>query len=187
VQQARTAEKVLWHVMMSLDAFIAGADHEMEWAFEYPHSSAMADEVMNSTGAILAGRRWFDVATERYEGRAGIYGGKWTGPVFVLTHRELEHDVSDPGITLLAGDIESAVATVSAAADGRAVGIFGADIARQCLEAGLLDEIVVHVAPLLLGDGIRLYGGPGFPRVDLERTALEESGQLTSMRFRVVN
>jgi dihydrofolate reductase len=181
-----TDGKVLWHVMMSLDAFIAGADHEMEWAFGYGGSRAMADEVMSSTGAILAGRRWYDVATERYQGRAGIYGGKWTGPVFVLTHRALDHDVSDPGITLLSEDIASAVATARAAADGKNVGIFGADVARQCLEAGLLDEIIVHVAPLFLGDGIRLYGGPGFPRVDLERTALEESEQLTGMRFRVV-
>ncbi len=63
--------------------------------------------------------------------------------------------------------------------------IFGANTARQCLDAGLLDEIVIHLAPVLLGDGIRLHGGPGVGRVDLERTALAQAGQLTDLRFRV--
>ena len=101
---------VVWHVMMSLDGFITGPDDSMEWAFEYPEAAhRLADEEMRSTGAILAGRRWYDVATERYNGRQGIYGGAWEGPVFVLTHRADDHDVSDPGITLLTGDLEDAV------------------------------------------------------------------------------
>jgi len=95
------ASKVLWHVTMSVDGFIAGPDDAMDWALQYPSEPNPAvEEVIQTTGAILAGRRWYDVATSRYGGRAGIYGGAWTGPVFVLTHR-LDHDVSDPGITLL--------------------------------------------------------------------------------------
>ena len=95
---------------MSLDGFTTGPDDSMEWAFVYPEAeNRLADEEMRSTGAILAGRRWYDVATERYNGRQGIYGGKWEGPVFVLTHRADDHDVSDPGITLLTGDLEDAV------------------------------------------------------------------------------
>jgi hypothetical protein len=58
----------------------------------------MADEVMNSTGAILGGRNWYDAATRKYRGRRGIYGGKWNGPVFVLTHRPPESP-EDPEIT----------------------------------------------------------------------------------------
>jgi riboflavin biosynthesis pyrimidine reductase len=65
--------------------------------------------------------------------------------------------------------------------------IFGANTARQCLDAGLLDEIVVHVVPVLLGDGVRLHGGPGVGQVDLERTAISQSGQLTDLRFRVAS
>jgi len=56
----------------------------------------------------------------------------------------------------------------------------------QCLDAGLVDEIVVHLAPVLLDDGIRLYGEPGFRQIGLERTALAQSGQLSDLRFRVV-
>jgi dihydrofolate reductase len=177
--------KVVWHVTMSLDGFIAGPDDAMEWAFERDETpSRVADEVM-ATGAILAGRRWYDVATSRYAGREGIYGGAWTGPVFVLTHR-LPDAPHDPGITFLSDGIEGAVATARAAAEGKNLEVFGATTAQQCLDADLLDEIVVHLAPLLLGDGVRFYGGPGVGRVDLERTTVAESGQLTDLRFRVV-
>ena len=93
---------VLWHVTMSLDGFIAGPDDAMEWALEHGAASALADQVMQATGAILAGRRWYDIATRRYGGRSGIYGGAWTGPVFVLTHRPPEAP-ADPVITFLSG------------------------------------------------------------------------------------
>jgi dihydrofolate reductase len=176
--------KVLWHVTMSLDGFIAGPDDAMEWAFEYNEPSPIADEVMKTTGAILAGRRWHDVAMAKYRGRAGIYGGAWTGPVFVLTHRPPDAP-DDPEITFLSDGIDNAVATARAAADGKNLVIFGANAARQCLDAGLLDEIVIHLAPVLLGDGVRLYGAPDASRVALERTAVAESGQLTDLRFRV--
>jgi dihydrofolate reductase len=178
--------EVVWHVTMSLDGFIAGPDDSMEWAFKYPEAPIrLADEVMRTTGAILAGRRWYDVATAKYSGRQGIYGGAWEGPVFVLTHRA-DHDVSDPGITLLTVDVEEAVATAKQAAGDKNLEIFGANLAAQCLDHGLIDEIVVHVAPVLLGDGVRLYGDAGSRApVDLERVELAEAGELTSMRFRV--
>jgi dihydrofolate reductase len=179
--------QVVWHVTMSLDGFITGPDDAMEWAFEYPEAPMrLADEVMRSTGAILAGRRWYDVATERYSGRQGIYGGAWEGPVFVLTHRAADHDVSDPGITLLTGDLEDAVRTAGDAAGEKNLEIFGANLAAQCLDHGLIDEIVVHVAPVLLGGGVRLYGEAGSrAQVRLEPIDRAEAGDLQSLRYRV--
>ena len=178
---------VVWHVTMSLDGFITGPDDSMDWAFEYPDSPLrLADEVKGSTGAILAGRRWYDVATERYNGRQGIYGGDWEGPVFVLTHRASDHDVSDPGITLLTGDLEDAVSTARDAAGDKNLEIFGANVAAQCLDHRLIDEIVVHVVPVLLGDGVRLYGEAGSrARVQLELVDRADAGDLQSLRFRV--
>jgi len=176
--------QITWHVEMSLDGYIAGPDHAMEWAFGRGPAGPIADDVMRSTGAILAGRRWYDVATERYDGRAGIYGGRWSGPVFVLTHRP-PADPHDPEITFLSGDVADAVDVARGAAGAKNVEIFGAQTARQCLEAGLVDEIVVHVAPVLLGDGVRLYDGDGAAQVELERVDAHVSPQLTSMRFRV--
>jgi dihydrofolate reductase len=180
--------RVVWHVTMSLDGFIAGPDDTMEWAFRSFGASGpsrVADDVMGTTGAILAGRRWHDVATAKYSGRRGIYGGSWEGPVFVLTH-DPPDDPDDPEITFLDGPLEDAVATARQAAGAKNLEIFGANLAAQCLDAGLIDEIVVHVAPVLLGAGVRLYGVAGERRpVELERTGLEESGQLTSLRYRV--
>lgn len=177
--------KVIWHVTMSLDGFIAGPGDAMDWVFEHESApSALAGETLEETGTILAGRRWWDVAVERYRGRAGIYGGAWDGPLFVLTHRPADPP-TDPAVTFLSDGVADAVATARAAAGDRSLGIFGANLARQCLAAGLLDELVVHLVPVLLGDGVRLYGDPAAPKVRLERTLLAESGQLTDLRLRV--
>jgi dihydrofolate reductase len=177
---------VLWHITMSLDGFIAGPDDAMDWAFDYPaEPNPVVDEVVQATGAILAGRRWYDAAMRKYNGRAGIYGGAWTGPVLVLTHKP-PAVLEDPEITFVSDGIEDAVATALAAANGKGIVVFGADIARQSIAAGLLDEILIHLAPVLLGDGVRLYGRPGAEHVKLERTAVEPVGQLTNLRFRVV-
>jgi dihydrofolate reductase len=176
---------VVWHVTMSLDGFIAGPGDSLDWMSREAGPEPLGDQVRAATGAILAGRRWYDVATAMYDGREGVYGGAWTGPVLVLTH----HPPADPGDPLLSfvnGPLEDALRAAREAAGGRAVEIFGADVARQCLAAGLVDEIVVHVAPVLLGDGVRFHDVPGGRRIALERTALGASGPATDLRFRVV-
>jgi RibD C-terminal domain len=76
-----------------------------------------------------------------------------------------------------------AVATATAAADGKDVVVFGANLAVQCLRAGLLDEIVIHLVPVLLGDGVRLIDD--LVLVALERTLATTSGQTTDLRFTV--
>jgi dihydrofolate reductase len=174
---------VLWHVTMSLDGFIAGPDHAMEWAFEHGKPGPVAEEIIDSTGAILAGRRGYDLGT-RTTGPRRIYGGRWRGPLFVLTHRPPV--AGDEGVTFVSDGIQSAVEAARAAAGAKSVGIFGADIARQCLQRGLLDEIVVHLAPVLLGEGTRFYDAPGVGRIQLEHTAVYAAAQITDLRFRAV-
>ena len=173
---------VLWHVTMSLDGFIAGPGDALDWVFAYPGPNAAADEVIRTTGSVLAGRRSYDVG--RRAGR-GVYGGAWNGPQFVLTHTA-PTPPEDPTITFLSGDVSRAVALARAAADGKNVTLIGASIARQCLDAGLVDEILVHLAPVLLGDGVRFFDHPGIARVQLERISVAQSGQLTDLRFHVV-
>jgi dihydrofolate reductase len=176
---------VVWHVTMSLDGFIAGPDDAMEWVFDYfsEEANETAGEVIETTGAILMGRHTYEVE-DRY--RPGIYGGAWTGPYFVLTH-------APPAVvpdwmkgTFIDEDIEAAVARATQAAGGKNVGILGADLARQCIDHRLLDEIIIHLAPVLLGDGVRLFAVPGGRRVRLEPTQVARSGELTDLRFRVV-
>ena len=142
--------KVLWHVTMSADGFIAGRHDAIDWAFGHGRPGPIADEVIRATGAVLAGRRCYDGGTRPGAHPQGIYGGAWNGPMFVLTHRPPETS-PDPQISFLSDGIENVVATALAAAGPKSLGIFGASIARQCIAHGLIDEIVMHVVPVLLG------------------------------------
>jgi dihydrofolate reductase len=176
---------VIWHVTMSVDGFIAGPADEMEWGFRYGKPGPMGNEVIARTGAILAGRRGFDLGTKPGRQGRGIYGGAWSGPMFVLTHHP-DDAPEMPGVSYLSGGIEDAVTTARAAAGEKGLGIFGASIARQCLERDLLDEIFIHLVPTLLGEGIRFYDANGHREVRLERTGLWDAGQITDLRFRVI-
>lgn len=179
--------KVRWHVSMSLDGFTTGPDDGMDWVFgrDSATQSPLATEFMNSLGAIVAGRRWYDIATARYRGVSTIYGGAWKGPVFVLTHRPLPSSF-DPTVQFLSSSVIDAVDTAARAAKGKAVGILGANLAQQCIQAGLVDDILVHLVPVLLGDGVPLYRSRGFGEMSLERAALAPSGANTDILFRVV-
>jgi dihydrofolate reductase len=174
--------QVLWHVTMSLDGYIAGPRDDMTWLAEYFGPNQTAEEVLARVGALLLGDRTYQVAKTE-EGRP--YGGAWTGPQFVLSH----HPPKDPpaGFTFLSGDIEEAVATAKAAAGDKYVVVLGADTARSCLSAGAIDEVLVHIAPVLLGDGVRLHEHPGGTNIKLERISVTESPQVTNLWFRVVS
>src|SRR5262249_49122458 len=189
---------VIWHVTMSLDGFIAGPNDAMDWVVKQwsdngvevqdirVDRSSVAEEVMQTTGAILAGRRWYDIATQRWDGVEGIYGGAWSGPVFVLTHHPPRGE-HHPVIRFISGDLADAVMTARRAAEGKNVVLFGATIPQQCLQSGLLDELVIHLVPVLLGDGVRLYEVPGGRPLGLRRTLAAQSGQITDLCFRVTN
>jgi dihydrofolate reductase len=100
----------------------------------------------------------------------------------VLTHHA--PDTPAPGVTFV-GDLDTAVAAAKEAAGERYVNVLGAATARQCLEAGVLDEILVIVAPVLLGDGVRLFDHPGGTNVRLERISLTSAPLATNLWFRV--
>jgi dihydrofolate reductase len=170
---------------ISLDGYIAGPDDSMDWAFGHGRPTAVADETMNRLGAILAGRRWYELANERWNGVDGIYGGAYAGPVFVLTHNTPPNDGVDSRMRFISDGIEEAVAIAQSAAGEKDVGIFGASLSQQCLNARLLDEIVLHVAPVLLGRRVRLFGGGSDELVELERVSVGAAEWLTDLRFRV--
>jgi len=87
-------------------------------------------------------------------------------------------------VTILSGDIGEAVATALDAADDKNLELLGADVAGQSLERGLVDEILVYVLPVLLGEGIH-FSSPGATRTDLEPISSTRSGDATILRFRV--
>jgi dihydrofolate reductase len=101
----------------------------------------------------------------------------------VLTHHAPTKPV--PGVTFV-GDLDSGVAAAKAAAGDKYVSILGAEVARQCLDAGVLDEILVCIAPVLLGDGVPLFDRPGGANVKLERLSLTHAPHATNLWLRVV-
>jgi dihydrofolate reductase len=170
---------------MSLDGFIAGPGGDMSWLADHLGPNPAVDEMMGETGALLVGNHTFggDDPYKGTEHHGEPYGGGWDGPQFVLTHHIPERSV--PGVTFL-GDLGSAVAAAKAAVGDKYVGVLGAEVARQCLEAGLLDEIFVSVVPVLLGDGVRLFDHPDGTNVALERVSVSEAPSATNLRLRVV-
>jgi dihydrofolate reductase len=138
---------------------------------------------MRRIGAIVAGRRWYELAKERWDSVDGIYGGEWDGQVFVLTHRPADED--DTRISFVSSGLEEAVGAAQESAGDKEVGIFGGSLTRQCLKVELLDEVVLHVAPVLLGSGVRLFGESRAEEIELERVSVGEAAQLTDLHYRV--
>ena len=177
--------KLLWHTMMTLDGFIAGPNDDMSWMSGLDAGSReTVDEVLASTGALLVGRRTQDVEDRD---QPGFYGGAFRGPFFVLRHDPPPEPPVVKGVTgrFLDVDIAQAVAIAKKAAGDSDVVVLGANIARQCLENGLLDEIVVHVAPVLVGDGVRLFERVGGEAVKLDPTSSVDEGGMTVLRYSI--
>lgn len=173
--------KVVVNRSMSLDGFIAGPGDAMDWIFDFIAPDEFP-EIAAATGAMLIGRHTYEVARTMADGQPGGTDYPFSGPVFVLSHRP--PDTPDPEVTFLTGDVGEAVATALDAAGGRDLEILGADLASQCLRRGLVDEILVYVLPVLLGDGTR-FSSPGLGRIDLEPLGATRSGRVTILRFRV--
>ncbi len=178
--------KMLYAVSMSLDGFIAGAGGDMSWMTEYLGPNPTVRDLIGDIGALLVGNRTFrgdDPHRGDPDKEGKPFGGGWDGPQFVLTH-DLPA-TSAPGITFVP-DLSSGIAAAKAAAGDKYVNILGASVARQCLEAGALDEVLVCVTPAMLGDGVRLFDHPGGAHVRLERIGLTHTPLAANLWYRVV-
>jgi dihydrofolate reductase len=141
-------------------------------------------ETYDRTGAFVMGRRMFD------EGEVGWPDPPpFRAPVFVLTKRAREPWVRQGGttFTFVTDGVESALEQARAAAGEKDVLVSGgANTVGQFVEAGLLDELQIHLAPVLLGEGVRLFGGIDPQSVELESTRVIDSPRVTHLRYRVV-
>jgi dihydrofolate reductase len=165
--------KVVAIMSMSLDGYVADLDDGVAEVFDWYFSSGNVEfhtggsdpmtfkisepsaqhlrALVSGLGAMLTGRRTFEVAH-------GWGGNHAWGPAFVLTHH-IPAGWPRPNSTVhfVTNGLESAVTQAKAAAAGKSVGVHGADTIQQCLNAGLLDEIHVDIAAVLLGSGVRLF------------------------------
>jgi len=198
------------HMSMSVDGYVAGPNAGagnplgdggvliQQWMFDLASFRGMQglsggqtnkdDEELREriapTGSVVMGRRMFD------EGE-GPWGDNppYHMPVFVVTHQARERLVKEGGttFTFVTDGIESALQQAKAAAGEKNVNISGgADIVQQFIKAGLLDELEIHLAPLLFGEGIRLFEGMGPEHIELENIRVVASPKVTHLRFRVV-
>jgi dihydrofolate reductase len=144
-----------------------------------PPSADHLHGLISELGAMISGRRTFDKA----EGWGGNHA--W-GPAFVLTH-QIPDGWPRPNSTVhfVTDGIESAVKQAEAAAAGKTVGVHGANTIQQCLKAGLLDEIHVDIAAVLLGSGIRLFDRLADTPIVLDNSKVIPGNGVTHLRYPV--
>jgi len=173
------AEVFDWYTSGDVEIHTGGSD---PMTFSVSESSAEHLRALASDlGAMLTGRRTFEVAQ-------GWGGNHAWGPAFVLTH-EVPAGWPRPDSTVhfVTDGVESAVRQATAAADGKSVGVHGADTIQQCLNAGLLDELHVDLAAVLLGSGIRLFDGLAGTPVVLGDPQVIQGVGVTHLRYPVLN
>lgn len=172
--------KVIIHTTMTLDGFMARPNDEIDWAFKYS-SDETINELMAEIGAVVMGNGDYPTAEDPLP-----YGGMVKVPQFVVTHK-IREPVTVGGLTFTyVNSIEHAVALAKEAAGDKSVTLLGASIDQQCLNAGLVDEIMIHLTPVLIGKGIRQFDNLKDGDIELERIDLVSTGDITSMRFRVI-
>lgn len=183
--------KVFLDISMSLDGFIAGRDEDVkplhEWILDFKTGIFKKSEVLNElfdrTGAIVAGRRVYEL-TSGWGGNHPIHGV----PMYVLSH-DVPENVPQGAteFTFVSEGIEVAVRKAKRSAGDKDVYVLGgAAVAQQCLQASLLDEIHVHIAPVLLTEGIRLFDHIGSETIQLEATRILESDGTIHLRYRII-
>ncbi len=201
--------KVTVEMSMSLDGFITGpneglehplgegGDRLHEWVYGLAswrerhgleggtsdRDAEVLEEAFASTGAVLMGRGMFDLGDPQWGQDPPFHV-----PVFVVTHeaRETLPRQGGTSYTFVTGGVEQALEQARAAAGDGGISVAGgANIVQQCLRAGLLDEIQLHVVPLLLGDGVRLFDGLDPTPRELEITRVIDSPGVTHVRYRV--
>ncbi len=142
----------------------------------------LIEEYVTSTGAVLGGRDGWDHAAVT---DSRPYGGAWRGPLFVLTHHP-EDTTPAEGVMFLSCDVADAARIALEAAQGKNLEVHSPSIGRQLLERGLIDEVDLHVAPVLLGDGIRLYDNPGGHPIRLSTPDGADLSAAVNLRYRPV-
>jgi dihydrofolate reductase len=183
---------VVIDMSMSLDGYIAApSDNPQQglgedgmrlhnWAFDDPSVfERVYGDLTENTGAVIMGRPSYDNSIDAWGGK----GPLGDVPCFVVTHSPIEG--ADPIFTVVTDGIETALAKAKEAAGEKRIGLMGASLDQQFLAAGLVDEIRIHLVDVLLGGGRRLFDQ--LPkRIELERSGVSQTGDVTHLEYRVI-
>ena len=173
---------------MSLDGFMNDRHGNVSRLYpdlEALRSTVMLQEEIRTTGAVVMGRRAYDMA------QGDLTDYEYQVPIFVLTHHVPEKAVKGENdqltVTFVTDGIARAIERAKAAAgDKQIMVVGGANTAQQCLRAGLVDEIHMGIVPVLLGEGLRFFEPGANEQLELERTRVFESPTRADLWFRVV-
>jgi len=176
--------KVLIHATMSLDGFIAKTDED-DWDWIIKHDSDdMGSRIMQDLGAVVLGNK--DFRNNKVTPDALPYGGLEI-PQFVVTHNAREPLIIGPlTFDFVTGGVGHVIEKAKKTAGEKNVAILGHSVGQQCLETGLVDEVVIHMFPVILGNGLRFIDNLNTLPIELERIEIVSTTQVTSMRFRVI-
>ena len=190
---------VVFDMSMSVDGFITAANVRpeepngdgglrlVEWAFnsEDDRNRELLAQSVSGLGALIAGRRTYDLSVPWW-GADGPTGPA-RRPLFVVTHDVPKHTPEGGVYTFVTGGIEQALQAAKAAAGDKDVAVMGgADIGRQYMAAGLIDEISIHLVPVLFGSGTRMFEHLADKHIQLETIEVIQTSAVTHLRFRVV-
>jgi dihydrofolate reductase len=186
---------VIYDKSMSLDGFMAGANVRLEaglgddgerlhdWAFQDEYGKEMLEREIEQLGAVICGRRTYDMSIQ-YWGADGPTGPARV-PLFVLSH-SVPDDVPEGGVYTFVDDAETALARARETAGEKNISLMGGEVGRRYLRAGVVDEISVHLVPVLFGSGTRMFEDVVDEHVTLELLEMAESPHAVHLRYRVV-
>ena len=188
--------KLVFDISMSLDGFVAGPNVRLEaglgdggerlhdWGFqsEDPRNQAIVAGWSN-TGAIITGRTTYDLSVQYWGADGPLY--KERVPVFVLSH-SVPADVPEGSAYTFVDSPEAAYEAARQAAGDKDIGVQGPTTAQQLIQRGLVDELFIHVVPVLFGSGVRLFEQTGGQQVPLEKLDVIETAEAVHLHYRVV-
>jgi dihydrofolate reductase len=188
--------KVTYDISMSLDGFVSGANVRLEaglgdggerlheWGFTStdPRNREIVEGWVN-TGAIITGRKTYDLSIQYWGADGPVQSTRV--PVIVLSH-SVPDDVPAGGVYTFVDGVEAAFEKAKQAAGDKDIGVQGPTTAQQLIQRGLVDEIFIHLVPVLFGSGVRLFESPDSVHVPLEPVEVIKTAEAIHLRFRVV-
>jgi dihydrofolate reductase len=186
--------KVFVDITMSLDGYIGGENNDLErlhaWLFgaHTERDTAVTDEYVQSLGAVIMGRTTFDDGVRQQTWEGWVDTPPFAVPVFVVSHSVPERlSKNNKDFIFVTDGIKSALEQAKATAGDKAVNVMGgANIVQQYLQAGLIDEMQIHIVPLLLNQGIRLFEHIESSQIELKPTRVIQSPYVTHIQYQVI-